>query len=63
MSKGRHPEAERDHTRAEAATMAAARRIYNVRCATDGCFAPTGYRSFGLRLIAHAAISAWPASG
>jgi len=61
MPKSRHPE--RDHTRTEVATMAAARRIYSIGCAIDGCFAPTGYRSFGLRLIVHAAISAWPASG
>jgi hypothetical protein len=42
--------------------MAAVQRIHNVGCAIDGCFAPTGYRSFGLRLIAHAAVLAWPAS-
>ncbi|HEX9936646.1 MAG TPA: hypothetical protein VGB15_05970, partial [Longimicrobium sp.] len=41
--------------------MAAARRIYNVGRATAGYFARAGYRSFGLRPLAHVAISVWSA--
>ena len=40
------------------AAMAAARRIYNVGCATVGNFAQDGYGSFGLQPFAHAAKSA-----
>ena len=45
------------------APTAAARRIYTIGCATAGGFAQTGYRSFGLQPLAHAAMSAWSASG